>query len=413
MGHDIDPASIPLPTSPPADAPDISLEDSQKPANVNQDSVKASEESENEMEDVELTQDDIPRLPPKESIQNRDTILHESKSPPVPEKEPTASFPRSSMHEVHTNGFQPPHPLNLENTGSPTHRRSFTISRGNTVSVVLISSALETIAASKEAKRSTPLKESTQKALEMVRTNHADPRQVFEPLRLACETKNEKLMIASLDCISKLISYSFFAEADIQPSQSFPSPPPSPNTSVQPLSVTNEPSLVDLVAHTITACHTETTPETVSLQIVKALLAMVLSPTTLVHHSSLLKAVRTVYNVFLLSTDPVNQMVAQGGLTQMVHHVFTRCRVSNSGTRTPSFPPSASQDDPLSSKHTSFTIATPDTASHAIFNGNGSNKDERRQSESSTPSEAPRETERAPTVDTETKGTPVLPMYVL
>jgi brefeldin A-inhibited guanine nucleotide-exchange protein len=64
------------------------------------------------------------------------------------------------------------------------------------------------------------------------------------------------------------------------------------------------------------------------LQIVKALLSLVLSSTILVHHSSLLKAVRTVYNVFLLSSDPVNQMVAQGGLTQMVHHVFTRCKVS-------------------------------------------------------------------------------------
>ena len=44
----------------------------------------------------------------------------------------------------------------------------------------------------------------------------------------------------------------------------------------------------------------------------------------LVHQSSLLKAVRTVYNVFLLSNDAPNQIVAQGGLTQMVHHVFQR-----------------------------------------------------------------------------------------
>lgn len=65
-----------------------------------------------------------------------------------------------------------------------------------------------------------------------------------------------------------------------------------------------------------------------SLQIVKALLSLVLSPTILVHQSSLLKAVRTVYNIFLLSPDPVNQTVAQGGLTQMVHHVFTRCKAN-------------------------------------------------------------------------------------
>ncbi|KAK7696016.1 hypothetical protein QCA50_000656 [Cerrena zonata] len=209
-----------------------------------------------------------------------------------------------------------------------SHRRSLTISKGRTVSVVLISSALETIAASREAKRSVPLRESVQRALDMVKSGQGGdrPRDIFEPLRLACETRNEKLMIASLDCISKLISYSFFIEATSP--QGLPSPPPSPGPNGAPSHV--EPSqipLVDLVVQTITGCHNESTPDTVSLQIVKALLSLVLSPTVLVHQSSLLKAVRTVYNVFLLSTDPVNQTVAQGGLTQMVNHVFTRCKI--------------------------------------------------------------------------------------
>jgi len=214
-----------------------------------------------------------------------------------------------------------------------SHRRSLTISKGHTVSVVLISSALETILSSKEAKRSTELRDSAQHALEMVRLGQGGdrPREIFEPLRLACETRNEKLLIASLDCISKLISYSFFAE--VSSASSLPSPPLSPasHTPGGPQTGTSSPSLVDLVAHTITACHTETTPETVSLQIVKALLSLVLSPVILIHQSSLLKAVRTVYNVFLLSADSVNQMVAQGGLTQMVHHVFTRCKLDNGG----------------------------------------------------------------------------------
>jgi brefeldin A-inhibited guanine nucleotide-exchange protein len=213
-------------------------------------------------------------------------------------------------------------------SGSTPHRRSLTMSRGTNVSVVLISTALETIVSSKEAKRSIPLRESAQRALELIHANEAgdQPREIFEPLRLACETRNEKLMVASLDCISKLISYSFF-EDDGTSLHALPSPPPSP----QPGKVLGSaplPSLVDLVAHTITSCHSEATPDAVSLQIVKALLALVLSHTILVHHSSLLKAVRTVYNIFLLSTDPVNQMVAQGGLTQMVHHVFTRCRAA-------------------------------------------------------------------------------------
>lgn len=243
------------------------------------------------------------------------------------------------------------------------------MAKGHTVSVVLISSALETIAASKEAKRSAPLRESVQRALEMVKSGQGGdkPREIFEPLRLACETRNEKLMIASLDCISKLISYSFFAESSSSshaPSSPPPSPGPNSRHSTSSQAPPPPPSLVDLVVHTITSCHTESTPETVSLQIVKALLALVLSPTILVHQSSLLKAVRTVYNVFLLSVDPVNQMVAQGGLTQMVNHVFARCKVG-------SFPQSDSSttlsgrdgDSARSSKRPSLVLSPRSTLS--------------------------------------------------
>ncbi|KAF8627181.1 hypothetical protein AX15_004499 [Amanita polypyramis BW_CC] len=257
--------------------------------------------------------------------------------PEVPAPVTTSSTPAGQPREVHHDTTESPRSQTpsseLPSTPSKTHKRSLTLSRGHNVSIVLISSALETIAASREAKRSTSLRDSTQRALDLVRSGEGGdhPRDIFEPLRLACETKNEKLMIASLDCISKLISYSFFAEPEHSSSQ-IPSPPPSPHPPGLDPNVTTsqtnipQPSLVDLVAHTVTACHSENTPETVSLQIVKALLSLVLSPTVLVHHSSLLKAVRTVYNVFLLSSDPVNQMVAQGGLTQIVHHIFTRCR---------------------------------------------------------------------------------------
>ncbi|KAF9569079.1 Sec7-domain-containing protein [Agrocybe pediades] len=275
--------------------------------------------------------------------------------PPIPPKveEPVkdnASLESAPLESIPTDNHvnsqpdtRPQSPALTISNGAATgaHKRSMTISKGHNVSMVLITSALETIASSKEARRSTPLRDSTQRALELIRSNQGGdrPREIFEPLRLACETRNEKLMIASLDCISKLISYSFFAEDEQHASYSLPSPPPSPqphgrsSVAASQASIP-QPSLVDLVAHTITSCHTETTPDPVSLQIVKALLSLVLSPTILVHHSSLLKAVRTVYNIFLLSTDPVNQMVAQGGLTQMVHHVFSRCRRGKSENST-------------------------------------------------------------------------------
>ncbi|KAH9954231.1 hypothetical protein BC827DRAFT_1262273 [Russula dissimulans] len=232
-------------------------------------------------------------------------------------------------------------------------------SRGNPVSSVLITSALEAIATSREAKKSTPLRETTQKALELVRADQAgeQPREVFEPLRLACETRTEKLMIASLDCITKLISHSFFVDDSSTHLASLPSPPPSPGPGRRDShSNLPEPSFVDLVVHTITSCHTETSPDAVSLQVVRALLALVLSQTILVHQSALLKAVRTVYNIFLMSNDPVNQTVAQGSLTQMVNHVFARCKTGVDHENVADSAKSAA-----SSRRSSLAPSTPDS----------------------------------------------------
>ncbi|KAF7332149.1 Guanine nucleotide exchange factor [Mycena kentingensis (nom. inval.)] len=319
------PSSVPLPASPPPSVvpTDPPGDDEHTPPPVDDDAV--SPHTNGEHVDV-----------PAPSVPNNAS----AETPTTPGFPPTPPA-KTTPIPVPVNGHDelPATPTTIALAPEPgSHRRSLTIARGNSVSkvsVVLISSALETIAASKECKRSQPLRDSTQHALEMVRANQGGdrPREIFEPLRLACETRNEKLMIASLDCISKLISHSFFTEAASDPSQTrFSSPPGSPNRNAAAESsqanLHDSSSLVDLVANTIASCHTETTPEAVSLQIVKALLSLVLSPTIPVHHSSLLKAVRTVYNVFLLSSDPINQMVAQGGLTQMVHHVFTRCKIT-------------------------------------------------------------------------------------
>ncbi len=393
-------ASVPLPPSPPPHddpVPSISAQLSLRdPGNENRarstDGERASSATEHE---------DSPPAPPPHEDTNPTSISHAptfpqngtAEPPSAPAEEPAGRLPQPSVGHGEETDFnvppptppakpvpsnpvspaarRPPAPLpNLPSSPRTTnghirqsvdsrpstpngraasrpstdssHKRSLTLSKGNTVSVVFISSALETIAASKEAKRSAPLRDSAKVALDMVKSGQGGdrPRDIFEPLRLACETRSEKLMIASLDCISKLISYSFFADTSSS-THAPPSPPPSPGPNARSMSGSHTslpaPSLVDIVVHTITSCHTESTPETVSLQIVKALLALVLSPTVLVHQSSLLKAVRTVYNVFLLSVDPVNQMVAQGGLTQMVNHVFARCRIPSTN-----FPPSES-----------------------------------------------------------------------
>ncbi|CAE7122990.1 unnamed protein product [Rhizoctonia solani] len=317
--------------------------------------------------------------------------------PPIPEKVKTpvdrssaagvSQHRNSSVSSVRTST---PGPGSRPSVSSQQDRRSsvasFASHRTNGsrtfVSPVFFTTALETIAASREVKRSTPFKNSVDHALELVKSGRgADkPREIFEPLQMAVETQNEKLVITGLDCIAKLVSHGFFAE-DISPEHAYNSPPASPAPGATPSSAEGRPAaqmpLADLITSTITAAYTDTTPDAVSLQIVKALLSLVLSPTILVHHSSLLKAVRTVYNVFLLSNDPVNQMVAQGGLTQMVNHVFGRCKVGEDVATepetpgTPSLRSSQHLKDDMSQNPSAAGSAVSLSTPHPPLNGTG------------------------------------------
>jgi len=197
-------------------------------------------------------------------------------------------------------------------------------SRPPQLSSVLITPPLKVLVDSKEAKKSASFSAAAQRALELCsqegpsNSAYLHPREIFEPLRLAIsnpQTTSVPILITSLDLLSKLVSHSFFSEPDGPPKGQSPLP--------------------DLITHTITLAYSETSPPQVALQVVKALMAIVLSTDKgmMVHQSSLLKAVRTVYNVFLLSNDAPNQIVAQGGLTQMVHHVFQRVVRPSTGLR--------------------------------------------------------------------------------
>ncbi|CAE6512865.1 unnamed protein product [Rhizoctonia solani] len=306
-----------------------------------------------------------------------------SAPPPIPEKvkspvdrSSAAGFSQQRNASVSSVRASTPGPSSRHSVSSQPDRRSSVASLASHrtngsrtfVSPVFFTTALETIAASREAKRSTPFKNSVDHALELVKSGRGaeKPREIFEPLQMAVETQNEKLMITGLDCIAKLVSHGFFAE-DVSPEHAYNSPPASPAPGATPGSTEGHPTaqmpLADLITSTVTAAYTDTTPDPVSLQIVKALLSLVLSPTILVHHSSLLKAVRTVYNVFLLSNDPVNQMVAQGGLTQMVNHVFGRCKVDEDALIEPETPGTPSL---RGSQHTKDGISQNPSATGSV-----------------------------------------------
>ncbi len=185
-------------------------------------------------------------------------------------------------------------------------------------SLKFVVSSLDAIAASKDTNRNKNLSESVHKALAAIKEHEPQlpsPEIIFAPLQLATKSGSIPLATTALDCIGKLISYSYF------------SIPSSASAAAAAAEDADRAPLIERAIDTICDCFQgETTPVEIQLQIVKSLLAAVLNDKIVVHGAGLLKAVRQVYNVFLLSRNTGNQQVAQGTLTQMVGTVFERVK---------------------------------------------------------------------------------------
>ena len=220
-----------------------------------------------------------------------------------------------------TSQIEPPHSA-TPNEPSRLHSDSVstTLSRATPVSsTVFVVTALETIGASKEARKSKAFGGAVQAALANIKSEDeaVDPEIIFSPLQLATKTFSIPLQVTALDCIGKLISYSYFA---------FPSA--HLGRSQGTTGVGEQTPLIERAIETICDCfENEATAVEVQQQIVKSLLAAVLNDKIVVHGAGLLKAVRQVYNIFISSKSSQNQQVAQGSLTQMVATVFDRVRI--------------------------------------------------------------------------------------
>ncbi|GES64041.1 guanyl-nucleotide exchange factor [Aspergillus terreus] len=192
-----------------------------------------------------------------------------------------------------------------------THR-SVTVS-----STVFIVTALDTIGQSREAKKSKELDDAVKNALTNVKQSDRepiDPEIIFRPLHLATKSFSIPLQVTALDCIGKLITYSYFAFPSIQAPEAQGTPEQIP--------------LIERAIDAICDCfENEATPIEIQQQIIKSLLAAVLNDKIVVHGAGLLKAVRQIYNIFIYSKSSQNQQIAQGSLTQMVSTVFDRVRV--------------------------------------------------------------------------------------
>lgn len=190
-------------------------------------------------------------------------------------------------------------------------------------SLSFVVSSLDAIATSKEAHKNKQLAEFAQAAISAIKETDPqlpDPEIVFAPLQLATKSTSPQLTTTALDCIGKLISYSYFTAIDYESRE-------EDGEEGGKTPATGRAPLIERAIDTICDCFQgETTPVDVQLQIVKSLLAAVLNDKIVVHGAGLLKAIRQIYNVFLLSRNTANQQIAQGTLTQMVGTVFERVK---------------------------------------------------------------------------------------
>ncbi|KAJ9496952.1 guanine nucleotide exchange protein for ADP-robosylation factor [Exophiala xenobiotica] len=251
-------------------------------------------------------------LPEQLGVAPSDTTADQDASE-IPQ-EVKVETPSTPSHDDDTSLPQHEAPSNVRPARSDS--RSTTVSRPLPVtSTVFVVSALETIGAAKEVRRNKEFTDAVQAALANVKNTEqaVNPEIIFRPLQMATKSFNVPLQVAALDCIGKLISYSYFA---------------FPAVATNNAGGADTPPLIERAIEAICDCfENEATAVEIQQQIIKSLLAAVLDDKIVVHGAGLLKAVRQIYNIFIYSKSSQNQQVAQGSLLQMIATVFERVRV--------------------------------------------------------------------------------------
>lgn len=137
-----------------------------------------------------------------------------------------------------------------------------------------------------------------------------DSQFILQPLVVACETGSLKVVEPALDAVQKLISHGHL------------------RGEVDAANAVDNQILVQLM-EAVCKCH-DLGDDAIELLVLKTLLSAVTSVSLRVHGESLLKAVRTSYNIFLGSKIVVNQTTAKASLIQMLVIVFRRMEADSS-----------------------------------------------------------------------------------
>lgn len=157
----------------------------------------------------------------------------------------------------------------------------------------------------------------------------AAAKAVTKVMRMAVDTAKPPIVEVALECLQKLVAFRFLQGAVYSLLIDKPTKEGSVDTGEarsvhDPSSVTPQAEAIELMCRCDGIAH-----EGVELQILKGLLTATTSSSLTVHGQALLLAVRTCYNIYLMSRNEINQTTAKASLTQMLNVVFQRMEANS------------------------------------------------------------------------------------
>lgn len=97
----------------------------------------------------------------------------------------------------------------------------------------------------------------------------------------------------------------------------------------------------------------------------QALLTVVTSQHVEVHEATILKAVKTCYNIYLASRNLVNQTTARATLTQMLNVIFTRMEMQAMEAELPK-----DESETIGLSEVDDTVHSDDSSNHEVIDEN-------------------------------------------
>ncbi|GMM55626.1 Arf family guanine nucleotide exchange factor [Maudiozyma humilis] len=275
-----------------------------------------NEDEESEADEADDAYEAVPEDAPEEAESN---IAEEST---IASSRATSNIPSQSNHT-----------RNISTT-------STTIASNAKSTLLLVKTTLEQIVDEKEVKKLPNNHKIIQRGIDKITETlnsanssslEVDSILIFEALRAGSRTKSSRITSMALDTLSKLFSFRALDESMlINPPDSMASNDQESANDQSGITPPPKQRLIDAAIETIADCFQgEGTDERVELQIIRSLSSCILveDASSLCHGASLLKAVRTIYNIFVFSLSPTNQGIAQATLTQIISAVYDKIEV--------------------------------------------------------------------------------------